>query len=115
MAISEFEIKRCEKALEKFMAKHRPPVHIRNELDLSSRIENQSIELFEIRPQWDNPSKKIECSVAKATYVKTQKLWKVYWQRADLKWHSYAPVPTVKTFEEFLKVVGEDQHACFFG
>ncbi|MBN4054327.1 DUF3024 domain-containing protein [Nitrospira defluvii] len=115
MAISEFEIKKCEKAIEKFMAKHRPPAHIRNELDLASRIENQSVVLFEIRPQWDNPSKKIEHPVAKATYVKAQKLWKVYWQRADLKWHSYTPIPTVKTLEGFLEVIGEDQHACFFG
>jgi len=114
MPISEFEIKKHEKAIEKFMAKHRPPAHIRNELDLGSRIENQSVEIFEIRPQWDNPSNKIEHPAAKATYVKTQKLWKVYWQRADLKWHSYEPLPTVKTLEEFLNAVGEDQHACFF-
>ncbi len=115
MAISEFEIKKCEKAIEKFMAKHRPPAHIRNEVDLGFRIENQSVEVFEIRPQWNNPSNKIEQPVAKATYVKAQKLWKVYWQRADLKWHSYEPVPTVKTLDEFLNVVGEDQYSCFFG
>jgi len=115
MAISEFEIKRCEKAIEKFMVKHRPPVHIRNELDLGSRIKNQSVELFEIRPQWDNPSNKIEVPVAKATYVKNQKQWKVYWQRSDLKWHLYEPLPTVRTLEDFLNAVGEDQHHCFFG
>ncbi len=46
MAISEFEIKKCEKAIEKFMAKHRLPARIRNELDLASRIENKSVVLF---------------------------------------------------------------------
>lgn len=114
MALSEFEIKRCEKALEKFMAKHRPPVHIRNEIDIGSRIENQSVEIFEIRPQWDNPSNKIEHPVAKTTYVKTQRLWKIYWQRSDLKWHLYDPLPTAIRFEEFLNAVGEDKHCCFF-
>ncbi|VAX28408.1 hypothetical protein MNBD_NITROSPIRAE01-583 [hydrothermal vent metagenome] len=93
MTLSELEIKRHEKAIAKFMLKHRPPAHIRSELDLGSRIENQSVEIFEIRPQWDNPSNKIELPVAKATYVKTQKYWKVYWQRADLKWHLYEPFP----------------------
>ncbi|MGH8716972.1 MAG: DUF3024 domain-containing protein [Burkholderiales bacterium] len=29
--------------------------------------------------------------VAKATYVKAQDVWKVFWQRADLKWHRYDP------------------------
>lgn len=114
MAISEFEIKRCEKALGKFMAKHRPPAHIRNEIDIGSRIEDQSVEIFEIRPQWDNPSKKIEHPIAKATYLKTEKLWKIYWKRSDLKWRSYIPFPTASTLEEFLNAVGEDKHCCFF-
>lgn len=32
----------------------------------------------------------MESPVAKATYVKTQNIWKVYWMRADLRWHAYA-------------------------
>lgn len=115
MAISEFEIKRCEREVEKFLEVHRPPVHVRNELDLGYRIENQSVELFEIRPQWRNPKEKVEIPVAKATYVKKDQIWKIYWQRQDQKWHSYTPAPTVKYFEDFLAIVGEDANACFFG
>jgi len=115
MTISEFEVKKYEKAIEKFMERCRPPAHIRNKVDLGYRIDNQSIEIFEIRPQWKDPSEKTEIPVAKATYVKTQKLWKVYWQRADLKWHSYEPLPTVRILDEFLNAVDEDQYACFFG
>ncbi len=115
MTISEFEIKRCERELEKFMADKRPPAHIRNELDFGYRIEDQSVVLFEIRPEWRNPENKIEMPIAKTTYVKSKKVWKVFWQRADLKWYSYEPNPTVKYFEEFLSLVGEDKHACFFG
>ena len=115
MAISEFEIKRCERELEKFMAARRPPTHVRNELDFGYRIENQSVELFEIRPEWRNPKNMMHIPFAKTTYVKAQKVWKVYWQRQDLKWHSYAPMPEVKYFEEFLAIVSEDANGCFFG
>jgi len=115
MAISEFEIKRCEKAIAKFMAKRRPPAHIRDKLDLCFRIEEQSVVLFEVRPQWDNPSNILELPFAKATFVKVKSLWKVYWQRADLKWHSYDPSPEVRSIEEFLSLVDEDKNACFFG
>ncbi len=115
MAISEFEIKKCERELEAFMKAHRPPAHIRSELDLGYRISGQSVEIFEIRPKWRNPSEKMEHAVAKATYVKTQNCWKVFWQRADLKWHGYDPTPSVKKWKEFLNIVGEDKHACFFG
>jgi hypothetical protein len=81
MAISEFEVKRCERELEKFLVAKRPPAHVRNQLDFGYRIENQSVELIEIRPDWQEPEKKMEQPFAKATYVKKEKLWKIYWHR----------------------------------
>lgn len=115
MALSEFEIKKCEKLVGEFIEKRRPPPHIRNELDLGYRVKGQSVEIFEIRPMWQNPDKKIEEAVAKTTYVKTRKIWTVYWQRADLKWHRYDPNPEVESLEKFLEIVDRDEYACFFG
>jgi len=115
MAFSEFEIKKCEKAISLFMEKNLPPLHVRKELDLGSRIKGQSVEIFEIRPRWNDPKEIVEHPVAKATYVKTKKVWKIYWQRADLKWHGYEPYSEAKSIEEFLKVVESDNNACFFG
>jgi len=76
MAISEFEIKRCEKILDTYLEKHRPPVHIRHEVDISYRIKNKSIEIFEIRLSFRNPKEKIETMVAKTTYIKKNNKWK---------------------------------------
>ena len=115
MAFNELDRKRIEKTLDRFIRAHRPPPHIRNELDLGFRLQGQSVELFEVRPVWDNPSQKMESPVAKATYVKTQNLWKIYWMRADLKWHSYPPAPHVLNIDELPALVAEDKHACFFG
>lgn len=115
MALSEFETKRIEKEVRAFVEKRRPPPHIRPELDLGFRVKGQSVEIFEVRPRWRHPGEKLEHSVAKATYVKTQRIWRVYWQRADLKWHGYEPNPQVETLEEFLAVVDRDEYACFFG
>jgi hypothetical protein len=115
MAISEFEIKRCEKLVGAYIEKNRPPAHLRNQVDLGFRIKDQSIELFEIRPLWNNPDKTIEEMQAKTTYVKKTKKWKVYWQRADLKWHSYQPTPEVDTLEDFLALVSKDENCCFKG
>ncbi|MFU8837492.1 MAG: DUF3024 domain-containing protein [Thiohalomonadaceae bacterium] len=90
-------------------------LNIRNELDIGIRREGQSVEIVEIRPRWDNPQEKMENPVAKATYVKTQAIWEIYWRRADLKWHLYEPHPRAKNLEEFIKVVEADKHGCFFG
>ena len=115
MALSEFETKKIEKEVGKFIEKRRPPPHIRPQLDLGFRVKDQSVEIFEIRPLWDNPEKIIEEAVAKATYVKTQEIWKVYWQRVDLKWHRYDPTPEVDSLSQFLELVDRDEYACFFG
>ena len=115
MSLSEFEVKKCEKELNDFLSEHRPPVHIRDKVDLSYRIIGQSVEIFEIRPSFMNSNEKTESAVAKSTYVKAKNQWNIYWQRADMKWHKYAPYPVAQTLKEFLDVVAEDEHGCFFG
>ncbi|MEO6907422.1 MAG: DUF3024 domain-containing protein [Abditibacteriaceae bacterium] len=115
MSLSEFELKKCEKELDEFLSARRPPVQMRDELDLAYRISGQSVEIFEVTPGFRNPSQKVETPVGKATYIKSQKYWAVYWPKSDMKWHKYSPCPVVESLEAFLKLVDEDKHACFFG
>jgi len=115
MTLSEFEQKRIETIVREYVEKRRPPAHMRDKVDLSFRFKARSVEIFEIRPGWDDPSVKIAASVAKATYVKAKRNWKVFWKRADLKWHRYEPVPEVNAIEQFLDVVEKDHDGCFFG
>jgi hypothetical protein len=115
MTVSEFELKRIAKIMEGYLEKTRPPVHIRNELDIGYRIKNQSVELFEIRPAYQRPDQKVEHAIAKATYVKRANAWRLYWMRADLKWHRYEPIPEVNSLQDFLKVIEEDALGCFYG
>jgi hypothetical protein len=60
MMFSEFEIKRYEKLVAEFISKRRPPPHIRAQLDLGFRVSGQSIEIFEVRPNWRDKSKTLE-------------------------------------------------------
>jgi hypothetical protein len=102
-------------ALENFLTRKRPPKHIRHELDIGYKIENQSIFILEIRPQWNNRAVIREYPVAKTTFVKTQNHWKIFWMRSDLNWYRYAPKSTVKTIKEFVRIVEEDKYHCFWG
>lgn len=74
MAFSEFEIKKIEKEVAAFVDKRRPPAHVRSELDIGFRVGGQSIEIFEIRPVWNDPGQKMAGAVAKATFVKSQRI-----------------------------------------
>jgi len=115
MALSELQRKTAERVVGRFVESRRPPAHIRPKLDLGFRISGQSVEIFEVRPAFEAPKVKREHSVAKATFVKTQGVWRVYWQRADLKWHRYEPSPEVESLEQFVSLVAKDEYACFFG
>lgn len=115
MAIDILQTLDVIEAMENFIARKRPPEHIRSQLDISYKIDGQSIYVLEIRPQWNKPEVIIEHPVAKATFVKTKNHWKVYWMRANLKWHSYLPKPAVKTIAAFTKLVEDDKHHCFWG
>lgn len=115
MALNDIELKQCEKAIARFLARRRPPANIRDQLDIACIVSGHSVEIVEIRPDWQDPTKKMETPVAKATFVRTQRHWKVYWMRRDLKWHGYEPNPKVTTLEAFLDVVDRDEYGCFFG
>ncbi len=101
--------------MENFLARSRPPVNIRHQLDIGYKIEDQSVYIVEIRPQWDNPSVIQEHAIAKTTFIKAKNHWTVFWLRQDLKWHPYSPTPTVQTLNAFVKLVDEDKHHCFWG
>jgi len=116
MALSELEAARVRKAVGAFIESRRPPLHLREKVDLAFRISAQSVEIFEVRPAYGGSrGEKIEIPVAKATFVRPARRWRVFWLRQDMKWHSYKPVPDVPTIEEFLALVHEDRNACFFG
>ena len=84
MAFNDFDMKRIEKATDAFLAKRRPPAHIRADLDIGYRISGQSVEILEIRPQRADRSLVHQHPMGKATYVRTQNPWPVVWIRARL-------------------------------
>jgi hypothetical protein len=101
--------------MENYISRVRPPQEIRNQVDLAYEIEDQSIILSEIRPALPDPDRIITRGYAKATFVHQQNIWKLYWKRADNKWHSCKPSPKADCLEDILKIVDEDKHFCFKG
>jgi hypothetical protein len=116
VALTELERARVRKTVGGFIERHRPPPYLREQVDLAFRLSGQSVEIFEVRQAYGGePGERIELPVAKATYVRTVRRWRVFWLRQDMKWHSYKPAPDVATIEEFVALVREDRNSCFFG
>ncbi|WP_396190830.1 DUF3024 domain-containing protein [Flavobacterium sp.] len=92
----------------------RPPVEVRNQLDIGFSFENNVLFLFEIRPNFMDETIIMNIEFAKARYYKSQEIWKVYWKRANGNWELYQ-TPEVSTIDAFFKIVKEDKYGCFFG
>jgi len=115
MSLDIINIIDIKNVLDKYLNGIRPPEEIRSKLDIAYKIDDQDVIIYEIRPRYDNPEIKIESDIAKTTYIKSKGIWKIFWKRADLKWHSYGPNPTVKTIKDFVDLVDEDKYGCFWG
>lgn len=115
MAFNDLETQKIKNAVDAIFMAKRPPVNIRHKVDFEYRIVNQSVELFEVRPHWQDNSQLLEHGIAKLTYVKSSQTWKLYWMRQDLKWHSYQPMAQSKQIEQLLEAVMQDEYGCFFG
>lgn len=101
--------------MENYIERVRPPEEIRSKLDIGYQIENQSIILHAIRPDWNDTTIYRTYDFAKTTYDKKNKVWKIYWLRASLKWELYKPKPAVASLKDFLKEVDMDKYGCFKG
>lgn len=115
MAFSEFERTVNLKSLRWFLDVSRPPEEIRPELDIGYAVIGQTVDVFEIRPDWKDKTTTRHTPVARIKFVRTKAHWILYWMRADLKWHSYKPDDIHCTLLSALKTVNADADGCFFG
>ena len=114
MAFNELELRRINNLVGGMCGRKAPP-EIRDELEFAFEVNGHNVDVFEIRPVWDNPSEKTKMGVARFKYVHIRKQWQLYWMRRDLKWHRYDPEPLPTSLDGLVKVVDEDKHCAFFG
>jgi hypothetical protein len=104
-----------EKIIENYIESIRPPVELRKKVDLGYSFKNNEVIFFEIRPLWNDETKTQHFPFVKAKFIKVQKVWKIYWMRANGKWELYGPNPMVHSIQSFIEIVEEDEHGCFRG
>lgn len=92
MAFSEIESQRIKKIVGEFCNQKTRP-EFKDKLRYDYIVENQSVFIREIRPVWNNPNELTKLPFAKITWVNSQKVWKLYWQRANGKWMQYEALP----------------------
>lgn len=109
-------ISMVEVQLTSFIEAKRPAdPEIRKQLDYGYSWDEQTALLFEITPQWNHPTKILELPFAKLRFVKSSKIWKLYWMRGSGKWEAYVPLPESADLHDLLAEIKNDAYGCFFG
>ena len=114
MAFSDIELAWIKKAVGRLCQRRTNP-KIREELRLEYSVKRHDVEIFEVRPQLDDPSAIMHTPVAKIRYVRTANEWRLFWMRQNLNWYSYEPFPSSRDLAELAQVIDRDELGCFFG
>ena len=116
MAFTDAEIAEHITVLENcFWSRRRPPLHLRDKVREGQRFSGRSIELFFVRPAFNRPGEEVEESIAKVQHILRHGHWRLFWKRADNKWHRYPICPQTNSLAEALREIDEDPCCCFFG
>lgn len=114
MAFSELERKRIEQVVGTF-CRGRSPGHLKDKLRLEYSVKGHDVVIVERRPRWDNQSEWTESPVAKLKFIRSVGKWRLYWMRADMKWHEYPGLSSSTRLDELVQEIDADPLACFFG
>ena len=91
------------------------PAAARAKLRHGYRVDGLAVILFESRPRFDRPKEWRDEEVAKFRYVVRQRVWRLYCQFRDLKWHLYEPYPESPALEDLIEQVKRDPTCIFWG
>lgn len=114
MAFTDIELQKIKNEVGGLCSK-RTPAHLKDRLRFEYEIEKQNVVIYEIRPVWNNPDEFTKSPMAKLTYINSQKIWKLYWKRANMKWVKYEPKESAKELRVLVKEIDNDVYGCFFG
>jgi hypothetical protein len=115
MALSDKEIQECLREVGAFIAKRRPPEHIRAQLDYRGEVQRSEVVLSSVRPALLGRKETMVQPFAKIKWIGTKSAWIIYWMRADLKWHRYDPSQKIRSLHDALAEIHADPYGCFFG
>ena len=115
MAVPKAELATCLAAVGEFLEKRRPPAEYRHQVDMRVDITGSDVVIVSMRPGFKDKTKTVDHPIAKVKWNNTQKVWQLYWMRADLQWHAYPNLPETSSIRTALAEVDLDPAGCFFG
>ena len=93
MDFTNSQLVQIEASMADFLLRRRPLKPLRDHVDVTYRIKRRTVVIYEVRICGWNRRRKIKSPVAKATCWRNPNRLKIYWHRADMRWHCCDPHP----------------------
>lgn len=112
--LPEFERRLVERLLDRFYDR-RLLAHVQHQTRLGHSIRGNSITLFELRPDFDDPSTWVKSPIAQFRFSPAKGLWSLYWHDRNRRWRLYDDLAATRNFESMLAEVDRDPTSIFWG
>ncbi|QQQ02909.1 DUF3024 domain-containing protein [Lysobacter enzymogenes] len=112
--LNDIERRHALNVIERLLKPRHSP-HVKSGGTAMCRVSGQAIEVYSARPAYDDPDEIIEIPVAKFRYVRTRRVWQLFWLRASGKWQGYAPMLEAEGLPGLVEEVWRDPFCCFWG
>ena len=108
----EFAVKLVERAFAE-----KVPDSVSDQLRIEVEARGNAITILECRPPWreDFGPEWTRHGVARFKFSPSDRMWRVYWMRRDLKFHLYDLIEPQAGIGPLIAEVDKDPHACFWG
>ncbi|MGQ0557221.1 MAG: DUF3024 domain-containing protein [Nitrospiraceae bacterium] len=112
MAFSKVDLKQIEQTVGTVFCGKHSPAHLNDKLRLVYAVKDHEVVIAERRPRWDNETEWTESPVAKLKFIRSANKWRLYWMRADMKWHEYPGLSSSTRLEDLVQEINTDP--CLF-
>ncbi len=115
MAFSGLELARIRATVGALVDRRQAPLELQDKVRLELEIDGHRVRIWEVRLAWRDPTSIVRIGVAQFTYTRSRDQWKLYWMRADGKWHAWDPAENTGHLDRLVQVVDQDRRGGFWG
>jgi Protein of unknown function (DUF3024) len=95
----------------------RVPEHARHQVRIECEVSGRDLTVVERHPPWPPEAgpEWMRTPVARLRYVRSRRVWRLYWIDSDDRWHEYPELPFAPDVADLLAELEEDPTALFWG
>lgn len=113
----EFAVPDTELARVRRWCAHKVPARVRDKVRIECEADGRDVTIVESHApsQLGAEEEWMRSPVARLRYMKSRRIWRLYWVDSNDRWHQYPELPWAPDVGELLAEIDRDPTALFWG